>query len=164
MKIHIFALLALLVLFLLPMSASAAIEGDIIRGGDDGNILLWRVDSGKCYGINLLTVKDAVPTTWTPAFSVLMKGLAPMRPLSPAERALCTGDPIQVKRWRVHNNGNITRPAYTYSNDLLIKSKTERANIGELCGNLAVKVKNSKTREYRYLVRRPELVSICVFE
>ena len=132
--------------------------GEVVRKGP---VVVFKKE---CIAFNLDELSNKLPEGVSSYNQIVLIALNSIRDLTPEEEALCTGKPIIVPKWRVHDNGNITRPAYTFTNGLLIKHKTKRAQIGELCGELAIAVKNSKTREYRYLISDDSVASICVLE
>lgn len=76
-----------------------------------------------------------------------------------------TGPAIVEKAWRVHDNGQPTRPAYVTdaTMSVLIKHETARAQIGELCAEFVKQVGTTRL-EYRRLLRDPTLIAICEYK
>jgi len=143
----------LLILLLVPSLAGAI---DIVRQGD------LVVVKANCFAFNLSSLNQKIPEGVTTLNQMALIFASSLRDLSPEEQAICDGTIVQPLGWKVHDNGNLTRPAYTYTNGQLVKHPTARATIGEVCGDFVVPVANRKT-EYRYLVSAPELVAICEY-
>jgi len=145
------------ILIFLALIIALPAHSEVIR---DGDTVILRA---TCLVLNIGELDQAIPQGVTTLEQMAMIIVSKMRPLTPAEEALCHGTTVQEPGWRVHNNGNATRPAYTYEGAILTKHETARATVGEVCRDFVNVVSNSIKLEYRTLARDPTVAAVCEF-